>query len=459
MPPFSVFISCARLPSMRVLFYLFFLLMPAVVQAAGLIRDAEIEQTLREFTSPIFQAAGLVPENIHLFIVNDPAINAFVAGGSNIFIHTGLLMEAEEPAMVIGVLAHETGHIAGGHLAQGAEQMEDAQIGIILGYILGAAAGLAGGGDAGVAVMTASQQLAQRQYLSFSRMNEQAADQAALNYLDTTHLSANGLLRMLEKLRIRETAFRGMLDPYALTHPLSKERISHIRGHLLKSDIPMDTLPKGYIEKYQRLRAKLIGFLQSPESALSQYSPRDDSIPARYARAIAYHRQQQLENAIKEVDSLLATYPKDPFFLELKGQILAESGKHQEALPYYLQASALLPASALLHTEYAATLLAVKPVDYTTAIKELVLSGTQDATNPLTWHLLAESYSATGQKGQAALAAAEEQMLANNPVEALRQVNIALKALPAASPSRLRAEDIRAEATKLYQKQDGAGKP
>lgn len=425
---------------------------PLPAAAASLIRDAEIEQTLREFSSPIFTAAGLVPDNVHLFIVNDPSLNAFVAGGSNIFIHTGLLMEADDPAVIIGVIAHETGHIVGGHLAQGAEQMKNAQISTILGYILGAAAGVAGGGEAGIAVMTAGQSIAQRNYLSFSRMNEQSADQAALNYLDATQISANGLLRLLEKLRIRETAYRGMLDPYALTHPLSKERISHLRGHLLQSKIPENQLPAGYKEKNDRMRAKLIGFLQTPENTIAQYSPQDRSVAALYARAVAYHRLSRLDEALTEVDGLLEESPEDPFYLELKGQILSESGKDAEALNYYAKASKLLPESALLHTEYANVLLAQKPPQYHTALEELKRSSVQDAANPTTWNLLVQCYQALGQKGQAALAAAEEQLLIGNAVEAIRQSNAALEALPESSPSRLRAEDIKTEATRLYEK-------
>jgi predicted Zn-dependent protease len=221
---------------------------------------------------------------------------------------------------------------------------------------------------------------------------------------------------------------------------------------LLQSEIPPEALPEGYITKHQRMRAKLIGFLQSPEAAFSYYAPQDVSVPARYARAVAYHRQQKRDKAIAEIDSLLKESPEDPFFLELKGQILAESGEHQAALPYYEKASKLLPQSALLRTEYAATLLTQNPAPYQQAVEILKIASVQDNSNPMTWHLLAQAYTGLGQKGQAALAAAEKEMLNNNPLEALRQANLALEAIPSSHPSRLRAEDIKTEATRLYQK-------
>lgn len=429
------------------------LLLPLPAFAQSLIRDAEIEQTLRVFASPIFRSAGLTPENVRIFIVNDPTINAYVAGGSNIFIHTGLMLATDDPSMLIGAIAHETGHIAGGHIAGGAEQLENAQISTILSYVLGAAAGVAAqSGEAGAAIITAGQNVAQRNFLSFSRMNEQAADQAGLTYLEKNNISPSGLLHLLEKLRLKETAYRGQIDPYALTHPLGKERISHIRGALMHSKLPEGTVPEAYALMHQRLHAKLLGFLQKPETTLQQFPPGDNSLSARYARAVAYHRLSQRDNALKEMASLLKDSPADPFFLELKGQILAESGKSAEALPYYRKAAFTLPDSALLKTEYASVLLAQTPPAYKEALLQLKQSSLLDGSNPLTWHLLADCYAAQEQPGQAALAIAEEEMLNGRPLEALRQVSAALKQLPSSSPARLRAEDIKTEATRLHEK-------
>jgi predicted Zn-dependent protease len=435
-----------------------FLLLPAAAFAQSFIRDAEIEQTLRLYATPIFKTAGLTPENIHLFIINDPSINAFVAGGSNMFFHTGLLLATEEPGMLIGVIAHETGHIAGGHLALGTEELANAQIGTILSYVLGAAAGIAGGSsDVGAAVISAGQHVAQRNILSFTRMNEQAADQAALTYLGKNNISADGLLQLLERLRLKETAYRGKIDPYALTHPLSKERIGHIRGNLLNTSVPAGAVPAQYLPLHQRLHAKLLGFIQKPEITLRQYPADDVSVAARYARAVAYHRQQNLTMALKEIDSLLKDEPRDPFYLELKGQILAESGRYGQALPYYRDAATLLPDSALLQTEYGATLLAQSPPHTKTALGVLKKAASQDSSNPQNWHLLAECYADLGDKGQAELATAEEAFINGQAIETLRHISLALKDLPRHSPSRLRAEDLKTEATRLNKKQQEDG--
>lgn len=423
-----------------------------IAHARGLIRDTEIESTLREFVTPILKAASLEPESVSLFIVNDSSINAFVAGGSNIFIHTGLILASDDPSMLIGVLAHEVGHIAGGHLARGTEALQNAQLGTIIGYVIGAAAALGGGGEAGSAVMSASQQLAQRQLLSFTRMNEQSADQAALQYLESIGISPAGLLELMEKLRIRETIYRKQLDPYALTHPLSKERIAHIRGHLLQHDSKDKTLPTETTLKHQRMHAKLTGFLNTPETVLQRYDASDSSVSAHYARAIALHRLSMTDAAIEEMDMLLAKSPNDPYFLELKGQILAESGKEPQALEFYKQALKQLPNAPLLLAEYGRLLLAKSPPNTIAALKYLKQANLLDRNHITTWTLLGQVYKQIGNEGQSALAYAEAALLTNQLDEALRYIDRALSLLSKDSPARLRAEDLQAEVIRLKEK-------
>ncbi len=449
--------------AMNAAFRKFFLLLTAIISvislpcvaiAAALIRDAEMEMTLRRYAEPIFAAAELSPNSVNIFIVNDESINAFVAGGSNIFIHTGLLMAATDPTMLIGVIAHETGHIAGGHLAQGSEQLQNATFGTILSYVLGAAAAIGGGAQAGSAIISAGQHITYRNMLSFTRMNEQAADQAALRYLDSINISAGGLLALMEKLRIKETVYKQNIDPYALTHPLSKERIAHIRGHILTNNTSITPISTTLQMLHSRLLAKLRGFLQPPETTLSQYPiydnmPANKKLAARYARAIAYHKQTNIKLALQEIDNLLAQYPNDPYFLELKGQILAENNRHKEAVTYYKQAVALLPNVALLRTEYGKELLAQQPPQYSAALKELKLATLQDPLNATSWKLLGECYAAMQQKGQAALAYAEAALLQNKPQEAIQQAMQAINNLPDDSPAKLRAEDLQAEAIRI----------
>jgi predicted Zn-dependent protease len=424
----------------------------------SLIRDAEIEQTLRLYSDPVFKQAGLAPQSIRIFIVNDPSINAFVAGGQNMFIHTGLLQTADTPEMLIGVIAHETGHIAGGHLAQGAEKLRNAQLGTLLSYILGAAAAVGGAGDVGPAIMTAGQQVAQRNLMSFSRMNEQAADQAALSYMDALGYSVEGLLSLMEKLRTKENLYAGQIDPYALTHPLSRDRIAHIRGHLLQQEGKTQPISADFKTRMERMRAKLEGFINNPQSVLNRYPATDTSLTARYARAVAYHRLSQLKPALVEIDALIATAPEDPFFNELKGQILFESGQLAEALPYYEKAVQLLPDSALLKTDLGRTLLAQTPPRHEEALRQLKQSSVMDNTNIMTWKLLGSAYGARGEKGEAALAYAEASLLENEPEEALRQVTQALDALSPDSPSRLRAQDLQTEAMRQKREMEDAGR-
>lgn len=423
------------------------LLLAHSANALSLIRDAETEQLLRDYATPIFEAANLDPSSIKIFIVNDPSINAFVAGGANLFIHTGLILASDDPNTLIGVIAHETGHIAGGHLARGTEELKDAQLSTVLAYVLGAAAGLAGGGDAAAGVLSAGQHLAQRNLLSFSRMNEQAADQAALTYLDKTNTSAAGMLNMMEKLRARETLYRGNVDPYSLTHPLSKERISHIRGHLLKQSKNITKTSAKLIERHARMLGKLKGFLNPPKITLANTGKKTTA--DRLARIIAQHRLSQTDKALQGIDALLREEPKNPYFIELKGQILSESGRHKQALKYSKLAAQMLPDSGLLRTDYARELLSQDNPNYAIASKELTKSSQQDKTNSLTWKLLGQAEAALKHNGKAALANAEAALLNSDAELARRYAKEALDKLPKGSPALLRAQDAREEAIRL----------
>ncbi|HEU5046246.1 MAG TPA: M48 family metalloprotease [Rickettsiales bacterium] len=450
----------------RSFFHLFYLLLYAAVcffsssaHAISLIRDAEIEDTLRAYGNPIFKEAGLNPKAVHLFIVNDSSINAYVAGGQNMFIHTGLILKTDTPNMLIGVMAHETGHMAGGHLAQGTEQLKNAQMGAIISAVLGAAMVAGGGGEEGMAVMSAGQQVAMRNYLHFSRGNESAADQAALDYLDQLGISASGMLRMMEILRQDENRSYGSPDPYTRTHPLNIDRITHIRDHVMHSTIREDFEPAGFNERHARMIAKLSGFIDPPEQTLNTYPKTDHSVPARYARAIAYYRLPDLPQALAEIDSLIKESPKDPFFHELRGQILFENGRVAEALQSYARAATLLPNSPLILTDYGKVLLANQSKDnLAKAIHVLEHANILDSADPNTWHQLAQAYAQAGNMGKFYLASAEESSLEDNPGEVIRNVNLALKNLGNDRTAKLRANDLRLYAEKERQehKEDGS---
>lgn len=433
------------------------LLLPQQVFAqeggVSLIRDAEIEDTLRAYGNPLFKAAGLDPQAVHIFIVEDSSINAYVAGGQNMFIHTGLILKTDNPSMLIGVMAHETGHMAGGHLAQGTEKLKNAQMGAIVASVLGAAMAVGGGGGAGMAVMGAGQQVALRNFLTFTRSNENAADQAALEYMDKLNISAAGLLHMFEILRQDENRSYGTPDPYTKTHPLTIDRIANVRDHVMHSTIREDSVPPGFAERHARMIAKLYGFINPPEDTLITYPVSDKSIPARYARAIAYYKMPDLPKAMAELDSLLKERPRDPFFHELRGQIMFENGRIQEAMQSYATASSLLPNSPLILTDYGKVLIATGDKDsIVKAIHVLDHANLIDRDDPDTWHFLALAYAKANNMGMFYLASAEEASLEDNPKEVIRNVDLALKNITHDNAARLRANDLKLFAEK--EKQD-----
>jgi predicted Zn-dependent protease len=422
---------------------------PAHAQRAAptLIRDAEIESIIRDYAEPIFEAAGIDPAAVHIYVVADNALNAFVAGGQNLFLYTGLLMNAETPNQLIGVIAHETGHMAGGHIARRQQQLENASAEMILAYILGIAAGLTIDGKATAVVIGASQSMITRNLLSFSRTQESSADQAALSFLDATHQSSLGLAQFLDLLRERQQMFGNDFDPYLLTHPLTTERIDIAERHAAESPYRDVVDPPERLAEHERMRAKLIGFLRELPDVLRDYPETLTTVPARYARAIAYYRANQLDPAFEELDGLLAEFPDDPYFLELKGQILYEHGHTEEALPYYEQSVALAPGQPMLQLGLAQTLIGLEdPAQDRRAITALELVLQAEPRNYGAWRLLSVAYGRNGDLGMASLALAEASAAANESQEARQHAARAQELLPTGSPSWLRAQDILLEA-------------
>ncbi len=424
--------------------------------AVPLIRDAEIEHTLHLYGDPVFKAAGLKPSAVKIFIVQDDALNAYVAGGANMFIHTGLIQATENPGMLIGVMAHETGHIAGGHLAQGTENLKNAQIGTVLSVVLGAAAAaVSKKPEAAAAVITGGQSTVMRNYMAFTRAHEEAADQAALGYLDRLRISSSGLLKTFSLLQRHEREHFNSPDPYTLTHPLSSSRVEHVRNHVEQSQIPEGQFPQEYAMLHKRMVAKLYGFLESPEQTLQKYPIADSGIPARIARAVAYYKMPDIERSLQEMDALLIKSPDDPFFHELKGQILFENNRVTEALASYEKAAKLLPNSALILTDLAKVQLAQSNAGRTSdAIANLEKAALLDNSNPYTWRLLATAYGKSGNMGMSSLALAEEAVLNANPKGALEQVEQALLLLKQGTPAHQRAQDLKALAIELKREED-----
>lgn len=395
---------------------------PLVAQA-GLIRDAEIESTLRAYTNPILDSAGIPPEDVRLLIVADPSLNAFVAGGLNIFVHTGMIRATSKPGELIGVLAHETGHIAGAHLSQLSANSSRAMLGSVLGALLGAAVVAGGGGQAGAGVIMGSQSMAMRNFISGIRVNEQAADQAAMKYLDANDISASGMLQTFETMRRREGTMNIVSDPYLRTHPLTTERIATIRNHVQESPIPKDQAPDSFQPRHDRMVAKLVGFTEPYERVISLYPPSNTSVAARYARAIAEFKRSQLPAALKGIDGLIAEAPNDPFFYDTKAQMLFENGKLDAAEQAYAKASTLLPGSPLILTDYARTLIARDEArDLPRAVALLEQSKEIDDSYDMTWRQLAIAYGKQGRLALSYMALAEEAALEGKPRTVLQHV-------------------------------------
>ena len=408
----------------------------------SLIRDAEIERTVRAYAAPIFEAAGLVDSAISIYLVNDRTLNAFVAAGQNIFVHTGLLLAAENPRQVIGVLAHETGHITGGHLARNSDGATKASTVSILSILAGIAAIAAGAGDAGAAIMASSGSFAQRAFFSYTRIQESAADQAALTFLNGSEQSAAGLIEFFERLGSEENKITTNRDPYVRSHPLTRQRIASLMNGAEQSpywDKPDD--PR-LVEMHKRMQAKLRGFLLRPEETFNIYPLTDKSLYARYARAVAYHKMAELRLALATVDSLLDDSPKDPYFHELKGQILFESGKSAEAVGPYRTAVRNAPNETLMRVSLAQAIIATEDLELNKeAITQLKVANQRDPYNSFAWHQLAIAYNREGRIEMADLATAERYLLSGRFGDAIGLAQRAVSKIPENTPDWWRAQD------------------
>lgn len=417
-------------------------------QRISFIRDAEVESTIRAFATPLFVAAGLDANAIRVHLVNDQTLNAFVANGLNMYINTGLLIRAENAGQIIGVIAHETGHIMGGHLVRAREGMEGATTEAIVAMVLGAAAAVAGAPDAGVAIMMGGTQAAERGLLRYSRQMESSADQSGVNLLERTHQSARGMAEFLEILADQELLTAGRQDPYVRSHPISRERVDFIRNSLTTAKYANEPIKPEFVELQKRMRAKLQGFID-PSRALQTYKESDRSIEARYARAIAYSRRPDYAKALPLMDELIAERPKDGYFYEMKGQMVFESGNAKEAERYYAKAVELLPNEPLIRIDLARIQIETDSPEATrAAISNLEIARRGESDSSELWRLLAVGYGRDGQIAMASLAQAERALLQGRKQEARAFAERAERGLPAGSAGSLRAQDIRRAAEK-----------
>lgn len=416
--------------------------LPALSQS--LIRDAEIEQTLRDWTDPILEVAGLEPNDVGLFIINDPSLNAFVAGGQRIHLHTGLIMASDNARQVKGVIAHETCHIACGHTVTRARAASIASRPALVSIGLGVLAIAAGAPDAGAALIASSQQFAALNFFVHTRSEEAMADTKAVQYLAALDQSPMGIVEFFDKFRYQEVLSEARRYPYFRSHPLSSNRVRTTRTLALESGLaekPEDPIVE---KQFDMMKAKLVGFLEPPARVFRDYPPTDTSKPARYARSISAMQVADLGTALKEIDSLIEEEPENPYFHELKGQILFETGKPADSVDPLLEANRLLPENSLLQVSLARSLLSRSdPGDAEIAEEALRDALIAEPNNAFAWTQLAIVFEQQDNRPMAQVATAEAAYNIGNYPRAHSFAQRAIRELEPNTPAFRQASDIR----------------
>jgi predicted Zn-dependent protease len=427
--------------------------MPAAAQSRGgglpIIRDAEIEQLLRDYIQPILRVAGLAKQNVHVVIINDRAFNAFVVDGHRIFVNAGALLESKTPNQLIGVLAHETGHIAGGHLSKLRTQLANAQTISILAMLLGlgatfaaSRAGASIGGNPAAVAMTAPQSMMQHSLLAYQRQHEDQADRAGVKFLTASGQSSKGMYDTFKRMADEQLFAARGVDPYLQSHPLARERLAAL-AVIAKNQYWDKKDPPELQLRHDLMRAKLYGFLEGPGTIARRYLLSDQSLPARYARAISTYRHGNLRTALAQIDGLIQAQPNNPYFHELKGQALLEFGRPAEALPSLRRAVATAPNPLLIKVMLAQALIATKDSKLLDeAIAYLRQAIATDPDIAASYAQLAMAYGRKGDYAQADLASAQA-AFARGDIRTARQLAARAKnRFPVGSPGWVKADDI-----------------
>lgn len=438
-------------------FFAAFALAAQPVAAQSVLRDAETEAFLKDISEPLVEAAGLAPGNVDIVLVNDPSINAFVAGGQAVYIHSGLIDAADTANEVQGVIAHELGHVTGGHVIRVQEGYATATKITLLSMLAGIGAALAGAGEAAMGIIAAGQQAAMGKFLAFNRAQEASADAAGAQYLSEAGISGRGSIAFFGKLLNQEFRLGLRQDDEAgfyRTHPLSGDRISKLT-EVYQKDPAWDKPGNPEWEaRFKRVKAKLQGYVDEPRNTLRDYPETDTSTPALLARAFAWHKEARIDRALETADALIARDPSDPYFLEIKGQVLLESGRPAEAIVPLRKATELTLAEPLIASMLGHALIATEDkANYEEAEGVLRAAVGRDRYNPFAWYQLGVVYAARGDMPRARLASAEQQVMNGQFPLALRSAQAAEAGLPTGSPDWLRAQDISMQARALMEQQ------
>ncbi|MDP1582115.1 MAG: M48 family metalloprotease [Bradyrhizobium sp.] len=428
--------------------------MPALAQGSGLrvLRDTESEQLLRDYSRPILRAAKMEKQNIQMVIINEGAFNAFVADGRRIFVNYGAMMQSETPNQIIGVLAHETGHLAGGHLSKMREQLANAQTQMIIAMLLGAGALVAGSrsgnansglANVGAAAISAPQEVIRRTLLSYVRQQEENADRAGVKFLTATGQSAKGMYETFKRFT-NESLFaaRGS-DPYTMSHPMPAQRVEALEG-LARSSPYWDKKDDPALQlRHDMVRAKISAFMERQDTVYRRYPLSNDSLPARYARAIATYRHGDLRSAIAQIDGLIQLQPANPYFHELRGQALLEGGKPAEAIAPLRKAVQLSNHAPLIEMLLGQALVGTNNNAHTEeAIAILRAAVARETEAPIGYMQLAMAYGRKGDLAQADLASAQAAYLRGDNKTARDLASRAKTRFAIGTPGWVKADDI-----------------
>ena len=417
------------------------------LQDLTIIRDVEIESSLREWAAPLIQAAHLEEENVNLILVQSDQINAFVAGGANIFIYTGLIEKTDTPGEIIGVMAHELGHIAGGHLINNTQALKRASYESILGMALGmGAAILTGNGQVASAIGVGAQQHAMSTYLSHSRTNESSADQAALRFLQSSKQNPEGLVSFFHKLEDQELLPASQQNEYVRTHPLTRNRIASIETKAQQSQYYGEEWPAHWSEQHKRMKAKLQAFI-NPKHITWNFNDRDKSFAAQYARTIADYRLNKIDAALKGISALIKQEPDNPYLYELKGQMLVDFSRVEEALPALQKTVDLAPTVGLFRIALGHALIEASSRNNQStylqqAVDHLQFAAKTERRNTRVHRLLATAYGRLDRNNLAQIHLAEEAILQGNYRYAQRLAQQVKNNTSESDPAYLPAQDL-----------------
>ena len=422
----------------------------AFAQNVPVVRDAEIEALVRDYARPIFKAAGLSNAGIQIVLVNDPSFNAFVAG-RRLFINTGALMQAETPNEIIGVIAHECGHIAGGHQQRLRDQLERSKTMAIVAGLLGAGVMVAGAtsnnkglAGAGMGIATGGSEVAQRTLLTYQRGEEMTADRSAVNYLNATGQSGKGMLATFERFQNALSLSGAQVDPYRISHPMPQDRISNLQTLIEKSPYYSKTDPEALQQRHDMMRVKIAAYMQGQAAASRLIRKNPDSLAARYGQALSAYLFGNPRSALSRTDALIKAQPKNPYFQELRGDILMKVNKPKDAAVAYGKAVSLDPAkSGLLMVSEGQALMAVgTPASLTQAVGDIKKGLERDSENVAGYRYLAQAYGELGDIPNADLATAEGHYYAGSYQDAKIFAARAQQKFKRGEPGWLQAQDI-----------------